>query len=136
MVVEINFLNADKNKKLHPAWKTLKGKYAEVLKAKNIKFDKKLGPMLDKRATTIKAVQGMGNVILGPLAKGHLASLKSNAKAMIAAADIYLDRVEVLQDPAKKEFVEFLEKVKKAAITDTNWATVKINTINSPKKKK
>lgn len=134
--VKTEFLDEDINKKMRSDWQTLKSKYAEVLTRKQVKFDKKLGPMLDKRAKIIKSVQGYTAPATIVIVKPLLSSLKSNAKALTAASAAYLERVDDLPNPAKNALTTFLNRVRIAAESDTDWIQVILNYYAKAGKKK
>lgn len=134
-VIDLQFLISDKMKALHGEWKELKGKYAEVLKAKNISFDKKLGPMLDKRYTLHKQISSFKKGGSALIVTGQLNAFKSNAKAVKAAVTAYQAKVKGLGSPAAGEFGTMLAMLSKAAANDIVWAEQKLAILKAPAKK-
>ncbi|MCC7361324.1 MAG: hypothetical protein IT317_17695 [Anaerolineales bacterium] len=134
-VIDLQYLIPDKMKQIHPDWKTLKGKYAEIIKTRKIVFDKKLGPMLDTRYTLHKQISAFKAGGSALIVKGQLNSFKTNAKALKAAAALYQTRVKGLGAPSGPEFTAFLTKVGRAAANDILWADGKLAAMMTPKKK-
>src|SRR5262245_50869370 len=97
--VSLEFIDSGANAGLREKWTDLKGKYAAVLLSNEVKFDKKLGPMLDKRAKLIKTLRGYESKVAVGLVKAQLISLKSNTNSFEAAVTTYLDRVDNLGNP-------------------------------------
>jgi hypothetical protein len=134
-VIDLQFLIPANMKQMHPDWKELKGKYAEIIKTRAIKFDKKLGPMLDTRVTLHKQISAFKKGGSALIVKGQLNSFKSNAKALKLAAEAYKTKVKTLGAPSGPEFTTFLNKVSKAATNDIAWADGKLEALMTPAKK-
>lgn len=134
-VIDLQFLIPAKMKEMHPDWKELKAKYAEIIKTRAIKFDKKLGPMLDTRVTLHKQISSFKAGGSALIVKGQLNSFKTNAKALKLAADNYKAKVKDLGSPSGPEFTAFLNTVSRAAANDIAWADGKLEALVTPKKK-
>ena len=134
-VINLTYLLPAQMKQLHPDWKELKGKYAEVLKTKKIVFDKKLGPMLDTRVTLHKQISSFKKGGVALIVAGQLKSYKTNAKALEAAAKVYKAKVKTLGTPASTEFNTILTTIISAAQNDVVWADGKLTTMMTPAKK-
>jgi len=84
-------------------WQAVKTKHAAAIKAKKLNFNKNLGGMLDKRKAPYKAIRAWkkGDSLL--VIRGHLNTIKANAKSIEAAVKAYQKLIVGLGDPAEKE---------------------------------
>jgi hypothetical protein len=130
---------------LRDKWRTAKNKHAAVIQANRIKFDKDLGPLLDKRVQFKKKVyawqrtKGANNIIAREFVRLGLTTdcktYKENGKTLKKAATTYINRLAVLDndeaDPdtkaanatAKDELEELLQDILRRANDDIAIAT-------------
>jgi hypothetical protein len=129
---------------LRDKWRTAKNKHAGVIAANKIKFNKDLGPLLDKRVDFKKKVlawqktKGGQNVIALEFIRLGLMTdcknYKENGKTLKKAAETYLERIEVLDNDgvdeetkeanqaAKEELETLLQDILRRATNDIAMA--------------
>jgi hypothetical protein len=113
---------SDEPEVIRGKWKEIKGRYTEVLKAKNIQFDEGMGPLLDKRAAQwkkihtwmdrklpdIELVKAIGRSAM----KSVLQTLISNANELHTVATNYRNRIHGhLGDPAERALTAALDEI-------------------------
>ncbi len=129
----------DKNETLHRKWKEIKSRYTEVLTANNVRFNRGLGRMLDKRATQWKKIEAWSDRKLPDLAlvtaigkakvKSELTTLTQNGTSLEAAARAYLVSIANVGNPAQRALTEALNEIVSYAESDQTIGRSLLNSL-------
>ncbi len=112
---------SDEPNQIRTKWKEIKGRYKEVMRAKNVVFGEGMGPLLDKRAAQWKKIEAWQDRKLPRVAlvtaigkakvKSELNTLVTNGTALETTARGYLGAIANLGNPAQAELTKALNAI-------------------------